>query len=305
LNGISLFKDDGTIFKLNENAKSASLHLPKDCYSSIEKNKFVFENGVGGKSHLLNPILPKPQPSSIKKMVGEYYADQAKHYDTSDLDNELRYKYVQAVNNILVDEFKKLEPKTVMALACGTGRRAEKIKKTSTLNYKLFGVDISPEMCKIARERGIDVKCGDWLNTDIEDNSFDIITMLYSFGHLPDANERLMYLTKIFIKLRSGGAFYFDVFNIEDEFEWGKNAIDVFKMYNLSYFGYDKGDVFYRRTLGEKIAFLHYFKTESVVSLLTNIGFVVERVNHIGYMNRSGEILEDRNGKIFIKAVKP
>jgi len=305
LNGLKLYGTDGTVSVLNEKAPAASLSLPADCYRSFERDQFIFDDGSHGKTHLISPILPKPGTDEIKEMVGEYYAAQAHHYDSSDLDNELRYKYVQAVNQLLIDDFKTDHPERVLALACGTGRRASKIKELSGIGYKLFGVDISSEMCELARQRGIEAYCSDWLDIDFPDNYFDAITMLYSFGHIPDSKERLQFVEKVYDKLAHGGAFYFDVFNIEDKYEWGQNALNVFEEYNLDWFGYEKGDVFYRRTKGEKIAFLHYFEVTRTVAILKSIGFVVERVEYIGYMNRSGEIRNDKNGKLFFKAVRP
>jgi ubiquinone/menaquinone biosynthesis C-methylase UbiE/predicted metal-dependent enzyme (double-stranded beta helix superfamily) len=305
LNGLKLFGEDGTISVLNEKAPSASLNLPSDCYQSFERGKFKYDNGSHGKTHLISPILPKPTAAEIKKMVSEYYADQAHYYDNSDLDNELRYKYVQSINRLIIDDFKTNHPTRVLALACGTGRRAAKIKNLSGLEYKLFGVDISSEMCDLSRQKGIEAHCSDWLDIDFPDNYFDAITMLYSFGHIPESKERLQFVEKVFDKLTHGGAFYVDVFNIDDKYEWGQNALDIFEEYNLDYFGYEKGDVFYRRTLGDKIAFLHYFDAEKSVELLKSIGFNVVRVEHIGYMDRCGELLNDKNGKIYIKAVKP
>lgn len=305
LDGLKLYGEDGTVSVLNMHAPSASLSLPADCYRSFESKKFKFDDGSHGKTHLISPVLPKPGSAEIIKMVGEYYADQAKHYDKSDLDNELRYKYVQSVNNILVEDFKSSQPKRVLALACGTGRRAANIKKASGLGYKLFGVDISPEMCDLARAKGIEAHCSNWLDIDFPDHYFDSITMLYSFGHIPTAAERLQFVEKIYDKLNPGGAFYFDLFNINDKYEWGHNALDVFEEYNLDWFGYEKGDVFYRRTKGEKIAFLHYFDKVKTIAILKSIGFSVAWVTPIGYMKQSGEILEDKNGKLFIKAVKP
>jgi len=304
LDGLKLYGLDGTESVLNDKAPSASLTLPDDNYRSFNRNCFTYDDGTHGKTHLISPIVPKPSTEEIKIMVRDYYADQAIHYDSSDMDNELRLKYVQAINNRLVEEFKKYNPKRVLALACGTGRRAAKIKKMTGLDYKLFGVDLSYEMCELARQKGIEAHCADWLKIDFADNYFDVITMLYSFGHIPSAAERLRFIEKVYDKLKPGGAFYFDVFNIDDKYEWGKNALDVFKEYNLDFFGYEKGDVFYRRTIGDKIAFLHYFEEGRSIALLKSIGFEVEQVKHIGYMHKSGQFIDDKNGKLCFKAVK-
>jgi ubiquinone/menaquinone biosynthesis C-methylase UbiE/predicted metal-dependent enzyme (double-stranded beta helix superfamily) len=304
LDHLKLYGIDGTISELNEKAKSASLSLSSECYRSFKRDQFKFDDGTQGKTHLINPILPKPDSDEIKSMVSDYYTDQAMHYDVSDLDNELRLKYIESINLQLVNEFQKNKPERVLAIACGTGRRALGIKNMSGLDYELFGVDISSEMCELARQKGIEAHCADWLEIDFPDRYFDAITMLYSFGHIPTAAERLRFIEKVYDKLRSGGAFYFDLFNIHDKYEWGANALNVFDEYNLDYFGYEKGDVFYRRTMGEKIAFLHYFEEERTSAILKSIGFKVERVEHIGYMHNTGQVINDKNGKLFFKVVK-
>ena len=304
LDRLKLFDTNGTIVELNEKAPSASLHLPKDNYRSYLKDQFSFEDGSEGKTHLTSPILPKPGNQEIKEMIQSYYMDQAKHYDVNDLDNEWRKKYVYAINDLLIDEFKINKPNKVLAIASGTGRRAAKIKRQAGLDYQLFGVDLSKEMCELSIEKGVNAICADWLDVDLPDNEFDVITMLYAFGHVPSARERIEFLEKVHQKLKTGGAFYLDVFNINDPHEWGSLALNVFKEYNLDYFGYERGDVFYRLKGKNEIAFLHYFDKERLIALLKSIGFDVEWVETIGYVYRSGEHLHNEEGKLFIKAVK-
>jgi ubiquinone/menaquinone biosynthesis C-methylase UbiE len=304
LNGLKLFCLDGSMVELNSKAPSASLHLPDDCYVSRKKDQFIFEDGEKGKSHLIKPIIPKPSSKEIKEMILAYYRSQARNYDSEDIGNENRRKYVFAINDLLVNEFKLLKPQKVLDIATGTGRRALKIKTESLLAYELFGTDLSAEMCEMATERGIKCLCSDWLQVDFPDDSFDVITMLYAFGHVPDAIERIRFFEKIHSKLKVGGSFYFDVFNINDPFEWGSNAISVFDEYKLDYFGYEKGDVFYTRKGMSEAAFLHYFEEKRLVALLKSFGFSCDKIWHVGYMHRSGEILKRNEGKLFIKATK-
>lgn len=304
LNGLKLFSEDGTIVELNEKAPSASLNLSSDCYSSIKKNLFTFEDGSKGKSHIISPIIPKPKSAAIRKMILDYYSEQAKNYDNSDIENENRRKYVFAVNDILVEEFKSLKPQKVLDIATGTGRRALRIKTLSNLNYELFGLDMNSEMCEMAEKRGIKSFCADWLSVDFPDNSFDAITMLYAFGHVADALERILFLEKVHDKLKPGGVFYFDVFNLNDPHEWGGRALSVFKEYKLDYFGYERGDVFYRRKGLDEVSFLHYFEEERLVALLESLGFSCEKVLNVGYDHKSGEIVNQDQGKLIIKAVK-
>ena len=255
LNGLKLFSLEGKIVELNEKAPSASLNLPADCYRSVKENAFVFEDGTIGKSHIISPIIPKPKSSSIKRMILDYYSKQAGNYDNSEIENENRRKYIYAINDLLVEEFKSIHPSKVLDIATGTGRRALRIKKLSAIDYDLFGIDVNSEMCKLAQQRGIKSQCADWLHVDFPDNTFDVITMLYAFGHVPDALERILFLEKVHQKLKPGGAFYFDVFNLNDPYEWGGRALSVFEEYKLDFFGYEKGDVFYRRKGMDEVSF--------------------------------------------------
>lgn len=304
LDRLKLFSTEGSIVELNGKASSASLNLSKDCYRSYREDQFSFEDGSAGKSHIISPILPKPDNKEIKNMIQDYYSKQAFNYDVNDLENEKRRNYVFAINAILTKEFQEIKPQKVLAIASGTGKRAARIKELSKLDYELLGVDFNEEMCEMSRKRGIKAYCSDWLNVEIPDNELDIITMLYAFGHVPDAKERIEFLEKVHEKLKMGGVFYFDVFNINDPYEWGNHALDVFKEYNLDFFGYEKGDVFYRRKEMNEVAFLHYFEEERLVALLESLRFKVEKVTHIGYMHNGGKILNGDEGKLFIKAIK-
>jgi ubiquinone/menaquinone biosynthesis C-methylase UbiE/predicted metal-dependent enzyme (double-stranded beta helix superfamily) len=304
LDGLTLFSIDGTVVELNEKAKSASLHLDADCYRSFKKDQFKFENEAIGKSHLLSPIIPKPSSKEIKQMILSYYSRQAMNYDNDDIEDEKRRKYVFAINDILVDEFKKIQPSNVLDIASGTGRRALRIKSLSGLDYQISGVDMNQEMCDLSTKRGIKSYCEDWIKLDLPNNYFDVITMLYAFGHVPDALERILFLEKVHEKLKPGGVFFFDVFNSNDPYEWGARALSVFNEYKLDFFGYEKGDVFYKRTGMDEVSFLHYFEEERLVALLESLGFKCEKVFHVGYVYKSGQLVNKEEGKLFIKAVK-
>jgi ubiquinone/menaquinone biosynthesis C-methylase UbiE/predicted metal-dependent enzyme (double-stranded beta helix superfamily) len=305
LKGLKMYGEDGTFAILNENASSASLDLPEDCYSTFRKHAFTLQNHYGGKTHLVSPILPKPSSKRIKQMVAKYYAAQAMNYDQDDMDSALRKGYVQAINRLIAEDFKLKKPEHVCAIACGTGRRAIAIQELAGVNYRISGVDLSPEMCKIAKERGLEVYCMDWLELEVPNSSWDAVTMLYSFGHVPTALERIQYLEKVYDKLKPGAAFYFDLFDINDPYEWGSKAIRVFEEYNLDSFGYEKGDVFYHRADSENRAFLHYFDEEKTRGVLESIGFKVAYIKHIGYMHRCGEELDSHEGCLFIKVTRP
>ena len=103
--------------------------------------------------------------------------------------------------------------------------------------------------------------------------------------------------------LNPGGVFYVDAFDAEDEYEWGPEAVQQFHDQRLGQQGYEEGDVFYRRTLGEHVAFLHYCSSSRLRSLMEEAGFVDIQVTTIGYDKAVG--VESHNGKLFVSGTKP
>ena len=302
LGGLLLYDEEGTIYELDESAESASIDLPKEHYRSIKKDQFKLRSYKNQKSHRIYPILPKPEPEEIKRMLNDYYSSQASSYDKDE--KKYRRRYVEGVNEILVQDIKRSGPLRVLDIASGTGTRALNIKKGSEADYELYAVEMNPNMRDQSSVKGIHPLEGDWLDVELEDDSFDVITWLYAFGHLCNYEERIAALEKIHRKLKTGASFYFDVFNMNDPYEWGANALKVFNEYNMDYFGYERGDVFYKKKGSDEVAFLHYFDEDKLIALLESLNFKVDWVKHVGYMKKSGELLDNNEGCILIKATK-
>lgn len=309
LDGLKLYDTEtGTIAVLNEKAPSASLNLSKDCFHSFETGAFTYvplEKSGKARSHRTVPLLPKPQPDEIRRMIMDYYREQAKVYDDFDRLHTSRSKYTRKVNELLAEDLSQIpEVDHLLAIACGTGRRALHIREKSGHDYRITCVDLSEEMCCQASERGVETRVGPWLEVEVPDKAYDAVTFLYAFGHLPCAEERRKALQKIADKLKPGGVLYLDVFNAEDENEWGPAAVRTFEELHLAKAGYDRGDVFYQKVGGEGIAFLHYFTERGIRDLLEATGFRVDWIKHIGYVYRSGEELTgEHEGSLLVKAV--
>ena len=171
---------------------------------------------------------------------------------------------------------------------------------------KLLGVDISEEMCKIAESRGLRTYHQDWANDDSHTGEyFDSATFLYAFGHIADKDNRKKTLKKISSYLVDGGVLYIDLFSVNNTNEWGPLAKKYFEEKDLSKYGYDKGDVFYRKKNCNEIAFLHYFDLTEIEELFDISGFKIEWVKNVGYAKNPGEIVSsDAEGNYFIKARK-
>ena len=90
----------------------------------------------------------------------------------------------------------------VLDVACGTGVLfPDYIKREAVVT----GIDISPEMVKIAKEKfpNVNVICGDVEETDFNEK-FDTVMVYNAFPHFPDPERLVEKLSKL---LRKGGRF--------------------------------------------------------------------------------------------------
>lgn len=309
LDGLKLYDiETGSVAVLNEHAPSASTQLPATCFHSFEHGVFSYKP-VGSEenvqSHRTVPLIPKPDPDTIRDMIMGYYQEQASQYDDFDRLHPSRRRYTETVNALIAKDLRCRESvEKVLAIACGTGRRALDIRDDSGHAYDITCVDLSEEMCCQASERGVETRVGPWLQVEVPEGAYDAVTFLYAFGHLPTHEERQLAMDKMARSLKPGGAVYLDVFNVADENEWGPRALETYDSLDLQHYGYERGDVFYQKAGGREISFLHYFTEEALREMAEQSGLSVAWIRHIGYVHRSGEELtDDTHGSLLLKAV--
>lgn len=298
----------GKVGVLSAEAKTASWEEPESSFEAIHQNAFTYLDAAHHikATHRIFPILPKPAAEDIYQMLGEYYDEQAHEYDFFDTNHASRSAYNNCLNAIIAQEYtERVQMQNQLALACGTGRRALEIQELTNRQYHIVGVDLSSEMCDLATQNGIEAYNSRWLECELPYDGFDSITFLYAFGHICSHQERKEALQKIYKYLNVGGAFYFDVFNVVDEYEWGPKAVQVYNQMQLERMGYERGDVFYKKNGGKKVAYLHYFDETDLRQLLIECGFEIEWIKYVGYTHLSGQVVANPHlGTMFIKAVK-
>jgi SAM-dependent methyltransferase len=106
---------------------------------------------------------------------------------------------------------------TVLELACGTGSILAQLKG----DYEVTGVDLSPEMLELARQKLPDVELhlGDMRSIRLG-RAFDAVLCLYdAVNHLPDLADWERVFDTAVAHLRPGGVFVFDV-NSEERLDW-------------------------------------------------------------------------------------
>jgi ubiquinone/menaquinone biosynthesis C-methylase UbiE len=91
--------------------------------------------------------------------------------------------------------------KKVLDLGCGTGNVARQIK--NKINADLIGVDVSPAMLKVAKDKSLEVICTDIDNQQLpfRDSSFDSIIGAYVIHQIKNLN---FMLSECYRVLRDG-----------------------------------------------------------------------------------------------------
>ncbi len=308
LDGLVLYDlPTGNRLTCNALAPTASVALDPRFYRTIEPQAFEFIASADA-SHFHCNVVPKPAPAEIEIMVSDYYAEHASVYDAQDVQVLKRNRYTAAIDERIADCMQDLNGKKpvkrMMHFACGTGRRAISIRNLSALTYEIHGVDLCKEMADQAQERGIKVEVSSLIDIEARTDwlDFDAITLLYAYGHLPTRSIRKHVLRTAFKMLRSGGQFMFDVFDAADPSEWGPDALRQFDEQRLGSQGYEVGDVFYKRSKGDELAFMHYCNKERLEQIVLDAGFESIEVTTIGYDRDAGQ--ESDTGKLFVVARK-
>lgn len=241
-------------------------------------------------------------------MVSAYYAEHASVYDNQDLQVLKRNRYTAAIDARIVkcvtDLNKEKAVQKVMHFACGTGRRAASIQQLTALPYEMHGVDLCAEMAEQADGRGLRVEVASLIDIEARQawQECDVVTLLYAYGHLPNRSIRKHVLQVAHKMLRPGGQFIFDVFDVGDPGEWGPDSIRQFNEQRLAAQGYEEGDVFYKRSNGDELAFMHYCDRNRLEELVRSAGFDAVEMTTIGYDQNPGK--ESSSGKLFVVATK-
>lgn len=308
LGGLKLFDlERGDVYTCKPSAPAADLSISDVHFESIQRGRFKLMPPSAEVSHAIVPVVPKPDSGSITRLLASYYQAQATNYDRLDQSDHRRHAYTRGINMCIAQRIKELHAvqpvHRVLDVGCGTGRRALEIQGGSGIPYAVYGTDLSREMAAIAAGRGIDVRMGYWEGESGLTN-LDAITFLYAFSHISTLEERMGALKRLFQTLRPGGMLFVDVFNREDEYEWGPQVVENYNKWYLGEQGYDFGDVFYARTGSIELAFLHYTRMGEMTQLLASAGFEEIECMRIGYAHEPGQEVEE-GGSLMFFAKRP
>lgn len=131
-----------------------------------------------------------------KKDVIEFFDRYAEDWDERQVCSD-------KIMSIILNYAEVTAGKTVLDVACGTGVMIPYYLERNVAN--VTGVDISPNMAKIAKEKfpqeNVQIICGDVEELDFEEK-FDCIVVYNAFPHFPEPKRLLERLAEL---LKPGG----------------------------------------------------------------------------------------------------
>jgi ubiquinone/menaquinone biosynthesis C-methylase UbiE len=95
----------------------------------------------------------------------------------------------------------------VLECGCGTGLILERIKEFAR---RAAGIDLSPGMLSIAKDRGLDVREGSVTALPFEDASFDVTCSFKVLAHVPDIGKALREMARV---TKPGGVILAEFYN--------------------------------------------------------------------------------------------
>ncbi|KZS71562.1 hypothetical protein A4G29_02740 [Mycobacterium kansasii] len=141
------------------------------------------------------------------------YSEIAKFYDAISIHRPVKAGFLQS----LIERYAPTA-KTIAEFASGTGMILEGL----SWKYEISGVDLSPEMIAVAKQKlpDVDMRVGDIAKLDFG-KTFDAILCVYdSINHLPDWESWCATFANARKHLNQGGLFIFDMNSIEHLEGW-------------------------------------------------------------------------------------
>jgi len=178
--------------------------------SNLRKDEIFIPTLLKEKFLVVN--LPKILDNFINKLTQTYFMSDKKPYE----------KFAEVYDAIMPDEFYndyynfivkilkqlKIKPKTILEVACGTGKLTEIFHKN---HWVIEGLDLSNGMLNIAKKKGLKVYQGNMINFKL-DKKYDLILNIFdSLNYIQNLSD----LQKCFITankhLEKNGLFIFDM----------------------------------------------------------------------------------------------
>ncbi len=157
------------------------------------------------------------------------YSQLATYYD--EIYSFKNYQKEAEKLHSVIQQYKKSDGNTLLDVACGTGSHISHLKEY----YAVEGLDISPEMLRIARKKHADIifHHGDMTRFKLK-RQFDIITCLFSaIGHVESKTRMRRAIRNMASHLKPGGIAIVEPWITPENFQQGivgANYVDKSKL---------------------------------------------------------------------------
>ncbi|WP_078127401.1 class I SAM-dependent DNA methyltransferase [Leptospira alexanderi] len=201
---------------------------------------------------------------------------------------DVQYKdWSEFILSSYANHSRKILPKTVLDLGCGTCKLWEEFPK----NVVFTGIDSSLEMLEIAKKKAI---YGEWIHSDILDlnlngRKFDLILSTHdTLNYLRNEEELKKVFSRVQSHLEPEGLFFFDLsslYNFKNHFD-GQTFIERIRDYTIEWknrFLEDSNTLestltFSHKKSKEKFSEIHkhkYFPRNTIHNLSQECGFIL------------------------------
>ena len=136
-----------------------------------------------------------------------YYDEFSKSYERHRRPNDAS-GYHALVDDLEIDVVRRYGAgRDVLECGCGTGLLLERIQSFAA---KATGIDLSPGMLALAKQRGLDVTEGSVTAMPFPDDSFDVTCSFKVLAHVPDLGGALREMARV---TRPGGVILAELYN--------------------------------------------------------------------------------------------
>jgi ubiquinone/menaquinone biosynthesis C-methylase UbiE len=138
-----------------------------------------------------------------KKQIEAYYDKLSEVYDRDRAKGYFEFVNQFELNTILPHA----KGNKVLEVGCGTGILLERVSKVAK---RAVGIDLSNEMVKVAKARGLEAKKAFATKIPFKDNSFDIVFSFKTLSHVPNLELALSEMARV---AKPGGLVVFELYN--------------------------------------------------------------------------------------------
>lgn len=246
--------------------------------------------------------------------MNQSYSEFATVYD--ELMTEIPYdRYVELIELVT----NGISGKKILDIGCGTGLLSVKLAK---MGGDVTGVDLSPDMLRIASERAASLNIPmTFVNQSMQQleglTNFDAaIIAIDSLNYVVNHQEVIQTLQNVYDALKVGGVLLFDVHStfktdvifMESPFTFDNERISYIweteegdephSVYSELAFFVRNGDGLYKRF--DEVHYQRTFPVHAYVEMLQNIGFSIERI----FADWEDEAPHDESERIFFQIRK-